>query len=103
MLRNEIVEIRQWVDPERFEEGLGLCEALPGPASSQMAIYLGWLRHGRIGGLVSGTCFLLPGMLIVLLLSELWRNGQALSQLHDRAADHPTGGGPRSSGPSPGN
>ena len=78
MLRNEIVEIRQWVDLERFEEGLGLCEALPGPASSQMAIYLGWLRHGWIGGLVSGTCFLLPGMLIVLLLSELWRNGQAL-------------------------
>ena len=78
MLRNEIVEIRQWVDPERFEEGLGLCEALPGPASSQMAIYLGWLRRGWIGGLVSGSCFLLPGMLIVLLLSELWRNGQAL-------------------------
>jgi chromate transporter len=78
MLRNEIVEIRQWVDPERFEEGLGLCEALPGPASSQMAIYLGWLRRGWIGGLVSGSCFLLPGLLIVLLLSELWRNGQAL-------------------------
>ena len=78
LLRDELVEHRQWVDPEQFDEGLGLCEALPGPASSQMAIYLGWLQRGWLGGIVSGTCFLLPGLLIVLVLSELWRHGQAI-------------------------
>ncbi|MEB3253669.1 MAG: chromate efflux transporter [Synechococcus sp.] len=78
MMREEIVETRAWVSIEQFEEGLGLCETLPGPASSQMAIYLGWLRGGVLGGLISGICFLLPGLLIVLLLSELWRNGQAI-------------------------
>ena len=78
MLRDEVVNTRGWVDGNRFDEGLGLCEALPGPASSQMAIYLGWLQRGWIGGLISGICFLLPGLLIVLGLSELWRNGQSI-------------------------
>lgn len=78
MLRDEIVNNRGWVDGDRFDEGLGLCEALPGPASSQMAIYLGWQQRGLIGGMVSGVCFLLPGLLIVLGLSELWRNGQSI-------------------------
>ena len=78
MLRDEIVNSRGWVDGDRFDEGLGICEALPGPASSQMAIYLGWQQRGWVGGLISGLCFLLPGFLIVLGLSELWRNGQSI-------------------------
>ena len=77
LLRSELVEGRQWATTEQFEEGLVLCEALPGPASSQMAIYLGWLQRGWLGGLVSGICFLLPGLLIILVLSELWRSGQS--------------------------
>ena len=77
LLRSELVEGRQWATTEQFEEGLVLCEALPGPASSQMAIYLGWLQRGWLGGLISGICFLLPGLLIVLGLSELWRSGQS--------------------------
>ena len=77
LLRSELVEGRHWSTAEQFDEGLVLCEALPGPASSQMAIYLGWLQRGWRGGLVSGICFLLPGLLIVLLLSEPWRSGQS--------------------------
>ena len=77
LLRSELVEGRQWATTEQFDEGLVLCEALPGPASSQMAIYLGWLQRGWRGGLVSGICFLLPGLLIILVLSELWRSGQS--------------------------
>ena len=77
LLRSEVVEARHWTTAEQFEEGLALCEALPGPASSQMAIYLGWLQRGWRGGLISGICFLLPGLLIVLGLSELWRSGQS--------------------------
>ena len=78
LLRSEIVDERQWVNSDQFDEGIGFCEALPGPASSQMAIYLGWLHRGWLGGIVSGVCFLLPGLLIVLVLSELWRNGQSM-------------------------
>ena len=71
------MERRHWTTEQQFEEGLVLCEALPGPASSQMAIYLGWLQKGWRGGLISGICFLLPGLLIILGLSELWRSGQS--------------------------
>ncbi|TGG94514.1 MAG: chromate efflux transporter [Aphanocapsa feldmannii 277cV] len=81
LLQNEIVERRGWVAADRFDEGLGLCEALPGPASSQMAIYLGCCSHGTAGGLLSGLCFLTPGLLLVLLLSALWRQGQGVMLL----------------------
>jgi len=57
LLQETFVEQRHWIDAEQFEEGLALCEALPGPSSSQMAIYLGWKRCGLLGGLVSGLCF----------------------------------------------
>ena len=77
LLRSELVERRHWTTEQQFEEGLVLCEALPGPASSQMAIYLGWLQKGWRGGLISGICFLLPGLLIILGMSELWRSGQS--------------------------
>ena len=78
ILRDEIVNNRGWVEGDCFDEGLGLCEALPGPASSQMAIYLGWQQRGLLGGLISGICFLLPGLLIVIVLSEFWRNGRSI-------------------------
>lgn len=79
LMRDQVVQRHQWVSAQAFAEGLALCEALPGPASSQMAMVLGWLCRGAWGGLVSGFCFLLPGLVIVLLLSELWRQGQTIA------------------------
>ena len=81
LMRDQVVQRRQWVSTQAFAEGLALCEALPGPASSQMAMVLGWLCRGALGGLVSGFCFLLPGLVIVVLLSELWRQGQTMAGL----------------------
>lgn len=81
LMREQVVRQRQWVSAQAFAEGLALCEALPGPASSQLAMVLGWRCRGAWGGLVSGFCFLLPGLLIVLLLSELWRQGQTMAGL----------------------
>jgi chromate transporter len=81
LLRETFVEQRLWVKAEDFEEGLALCEALPGPASSQMAIFLGWRCRGVAGGLVSGLGFLLPGLLVVLVLSALWRSSSDLGTL----------------------
>lgn len=81
LMRDQVVWQRQWVSTQAFAEGVALCETLPGPASSQLAMVLGWLCRGAWGGLVSGFCFLLPGLMIVLLLSELWRRGQAMASL----------------------
>lgn len=81
LMRDQVVQQRRWVSPQAFAEGLALCETLPGPASSQLAMVLGWRCRGALGGLVSGFCFLLPGLVIVLLLSELWRQAQTVTGL----------------------
>ncbi len=50
-------------------EALGFCMLLPGPEAMQMATYAGWKLRGTCGGIVSGLLFVLPGALIVLILS----------------------------------
>ena len=81
LMRDQVVQRRQWASAQAFAEGLALCETLPGPASSQLAMVLGWRCRGALGALASGFCFLLPGLVTVLLLSELWRQGQAMASL----------------------
>lgn len=78
----EAVVRRGWLSEEAFTEGLALCEMLPGPASTQMGIYLGYLRAGHWGAIVSGVCFIAPAYLIVLLLSWGYFRFQGLPQVH---------------------
>lgn len=66
MMRHELVERRKWLDDQRFADLLGLVNLIPGPSSTELAIYLGYLRAGWPGLLLAGACFILPAMLIVL-------------------------------------
>jgi len=66
MTRHELVERRKWLDDHRFADLLGLVNLIPGPSSTELAIYLGYLRAGWPGLLLAGACFILPAMLIVL-------------------------------------
>lgn len=66
MMRHELVERRKWLDDRRFADLLGLVNLIPGPSSTELAIYLGYLRAGWPGLLLAGACFILPAMLIVL-------------------------------------
>jgi chromate transporter len=67
-----IVEERRWVPEERFLHAMSYCMLLPGPEAQQLATYLGWLLHGRSGGLVAGTLFILPGLVSLFALSVLY-------------------------------
>lgn len=67
-----IVEERRWIGESRFLHALNYCMMLPGPEAQQLAIYLGWLLHRGLGGLVAGTLFVLPGFIAILLLSILY-------------------------------
>jgi chromate transporter len=69
MMRDEIVVRREWVDEQEFVDALGATSVLPGPGSTQMAIYLARRRAGWPGLVVGGTCFILPAMCIVLVLA----------------------------------
>jgi chromate transporter len=63
--RREFVERRAWIDEERFGQLLGLCQFLPGPASSQLGFSLGLLRAGWLGALAAFVGFTLPSALLM--------------------------------------
>lgn len=71
MMHADLVERRRWVDESSFAHGLNYCMLLPGPEAMQLACYLGWRLHGPIGGVLAGSLFVLPGALLLLLLSWL--------------------------------
>lgn len=69
MMRDEVVRRRRWISDERFVDLLGITNLIPGPSSTELAIYLGYLRVGWPGLLAAGVCFIGPAMLIVLALA----------------------------------
>jgi chromate transporter len=70
MMHQELVEKRRWISEHRFLHALNYCMVLPGPEAIQLAIYIGWLMHGVLGGIVAGVLFFLPAL--VLLISLSW-------------------------------
>ena len=72
VMHHELVEKRRWLSERRFLHGLNYCMMLPGPEAQQHATYIGWLMHGRWGGLVAGTLFVLPSLLLLIALSWLY-------------------------------
>ena len=69
MMHEEVVKRRHWVDEQRFLDLFGAANMLPGPSSTELAIFLGYQRAGWLGLLLGGVCFILPAMLIVMALA----------------------------------
>jgi chromate transporter len=69
MMRAEVVDRRRWMTEGQFLDLLGASNLIPGPTSTEMAIYLGYVRAGPWGLLAAGALFILPAMLIVLLFA----------------------------------
>ncbi|MEO5625409.1 MAG: chromate efflux transporter [Dokdonella sp.] len=78
LMHRELVEERRWISDERFLHALNYCMLLPGPEAQQLAIYIGWLMHRTVGGIIAGALFVLPGVLVMLLLSWLYASYQQL-------------------------
>ncbi len=69
IMQTELVDKRRWIDQRAFLRGLNFCTLLPGPEAQQLATYIGWRLHGTLGGIIAGGLFVLPGALLLLLLS----------------------------------
>ncbi len=67
-----LVKKKKWISESKFLHSLNYCMILPGPEAQQLATYIGWLLHGRIGGLMAGLFFILPAVFILLILSILY-------------------------------
>ncbi|MCX7088226.1 MAG: chromate efflux transporter, partial [Methylococcales bacterium] len=72
IMHQELVERRHWISEKRFLHALNYCMLLPGPEAQQLAIYLGWLMHRTLGGIVAGLLFILPSLLLLILLSWIY-------------------------------
>jgi chromate transporter len=71
-MHSELVEKKRWISNGRFLHALSHCMILPGPEAQQLAIYIGWKLHGKRGGIVAGTLFVLPSMFFLLALSVVY-------------------------------
>ena len=67
--REEFVVRRRWLDEHAYADLVGLCQFLPGPASSQLGFSLGLMRAGYLGGLAAWTGFTLPSAIALVLFA----------------------------------
>jgi chromate transporter len=72
MIKRECVDEEHWVDEETFKKTLAVYQVLPGPEAHELCVYFGRIRGGKLGGLLAGLGFMLPGFVLMLALSVLY-------------------------------
>jgi chromate transporter len=71
-MQKDLVERRRWISEAEYLDGIALAQLAPGPLAAQLAMYLGWVRHGVVGATVVSAAFILPSFVMVLVLSWLY-------------------------------
>lgn len=72
MIRQELVAQEKWISPGHFKRLLAIYQVLPGPEASELCVHFGMLARGRWGGILAGLGFMLPGFVLMFLLSWLY-------------------------------
>jgi chromate transporter len=72
MMYNHMVERRHWLSEDRFVKIMAFCHMLPGPEALQLAIYVGYLKRRLLGGILAGLTFIIPGAVVMIVLSWLY-------------------------------
>lgn len=72
IMHTELVEKKRWISEARFLHALNYCMILPGPEAQQLAIYVGWLLHRTLGGIVAGSLFVIPSIFVLWILSFVY-------------------------------
>jgi chromate transporter len=72
LMHRILVEEQRWLGEKRFLHALNYCMLLPGPEAMQLAVYIGWLMHRTLGGIIAGTLFVLPGVVSIMALSWIY-------------------------------
>jgi chromate transporter len=80
MMEDEVVRRRRWISSKDFLDLMGAANIIPGPNSTELAIYLGHRRGGRAGLVLAGVCFILPAAFIVISIAWAYRRFGLLPQ-----------------------
>ena len=72
MMKEECVDKEKWITLERFKRTLAVYQTLPGPEATELAVYFGMIKGGRIAAVLAGIGFILPGFLLMLLIAYLY-------------------------------
>ena len=72
LMHRILVEEQRWLGEKRFLHALNYCMLLPGPEAMQLAVYIGWLMHRTLGGIIAGLLFVLPGVVTIMALSWVY-------------------------------
>ena len=83
MMFNHMVEKRHWLTKDRFVKIMAFCHMLPGPEALQLAIYVGYLKRRVWGGILAGLTFIVPGALVMIVLSWLYVKYGQLPQVNN--------------------
>src|SRR5216684_3979752 len=83
MMYNHMVERRKWLSEDRFVKILAFCHMLPGPEALQLAIYVGYLKRKLLGGILAGLTFIIPGAVVMIVLSWLYVTYGNLPQVNN--------------------
>jgi chromate transporter len=81
LMENEVVRRRQWLTREEFLDLIGMVNLIPGPNSTELAIFIGYRRAGWRGLLLGGLCFILPAALLVSAIAWAYVKYGKLPQL----------------------
>jgi chromate transporter len=73
MIKRELVEEERWVEPSRFNRLLAIYQVLPGPEAHELCVHFGMMKRGRLGGLLAGLGFMLPGLVLILAIAWLYQ------------------------------
>src|SRR2546426_5375408 len=83
MMFNHMVEKRKWLTKDRFVKIMAFCHMLPGPEALQLAIYVGYLKRKLLGGILAGLTFIIPGAVVMIVLSWLYVTYGTLPQVNN--------------------
>src|SRR5438270_5291391 len=72
MMDDEFVRKRHWITEEDFLDRLAAASLIPGPSSTEVAIFIGQSKRGWAGLMVGGCCFILPAAVLVTLIAAVY-------------------------------
>ena len=73
MIKRELVEEERWIEPARFNRLLAIYQVLPGPEAHELCVHFGMMKGKRLGGVLAGLGFMLPGLALVLAVAWLYQ------------------------------